>query len=121
MKSISNYITEKYKINSETAKDIKTEISIQNLNHKQKLEYLDKIFPIENHKDMWENCKFIKFDENKALGRNYDRYYYGSIVKFSDDLYLDEEPNFMNEKMNSITNLNFINKKNKNLFKSKSK
>jgi len=85
MKSISNYITESFKI----SKDIKSELSTQKLSHEQKLEYLNKIFPVEKNKEMWENCKFIKFNESKELGRNYDKFLYCSIVKFLDDFCLE--------------------------------
>ena len=71
MKFINNYILEKLKVTSDTK--INKDYSNMDIN-----ELINLIFPIEEHEDLWENCKWCIEKKSRPAGKNEDMYNYDS-------------------------------------------
>lgn len=87
MKFINNYISEKLKITSDTK--INKDYSNMNLN-----ELINSIFPIEEHEDLWKNCKWCIDHQSKSMRTNYDKYIIRTFIKFKDDLIFELQMSF---------------------------
>jgi len=79
MKLINNYILEKLKITSDTK--INKDYSNMDIN-----ELINSIFPIEEHEDLWENCKWYIEKTSKPSGKNEDMYNYNTYINFNNEI-----------------------------------
>jgi len=79
MKFINNYILEKLKVTSDTK--INKDYSNMDIN-----ELINLIFPIEEHEDLWENCKWCIEKKSRPVGKNEDMYTYDTYINFNDEI-----------------------------------
>lgn len=79
MKFINNYISEKLKVTS----DIKINKDYSNMNLD---ELINSIFPIEDHEDLWKNCKWCIEKKSRPSGKNEDMYKYNTYINFNDEI-----------------------------------
>ncbi len=80
MKNLNNYIVEKFEISSKNT-------SIMEDNNKMDLvELINSIFPIEEHKDLWKNCKWYIETTSKHTGKNEDVYKHYTYINFNDEI-----------------------------------
>ena len=80
MKNLNNYIVEKFKISSKN-------VSIMEDNDKMDLnELINSIFPIEEHEDLWKNCKWCIEKKSSPSGKNEDMYKYNTYINFNDEI-----------------------------------
>lgn len=80
MKNLNNYIIEKFKISSKT---------VSNMEDYDKMDLnglINSIFPIEDHEDLWKNCKWCIDYKSKSIRTNYDKYIIRTVIKFKDNL-----------------------------------